>query len=160
MSGEEKLNSGEEKLNNFLEAMDSWLARKSLPSIDDNPQVKIILNMKSEEIRGLSSEECSCYAYELYAYSEYIEGAKVKEKIILDWAEASIWYIISTVIQNYGGKFSKWQEKYYSAIKENPTASYILRVKNHAEARVTTLDGKSERIQKMADILTNLSRRR
>ena len=37
--------SGEEKLNKFLEAMDSWLACKSLPSIDDNPQVKMILNM-------------------------------------------------------------------------------------------------------------------
>ena len=152
--------TGEEKLNNFLEAMDSWLACKSLPLVEDNPQVKMILNMKSEEIRGLSSEECSCYAYELYAYSEYIEGARAKEKIILDWAEASIWYIISTVIQNYGGQFAKWQEKYYSAIKENPTASDILRIKNHAEARVTTLDGKSQRIQKMADILTNLSRRR
>jgi len=152
--------SGEEKLNKFLEAMDSWLSCKSLPSIDDNPQVKMILNMKSEEIQGLSREECACYAYELYAYSEYIEGVKVKEKMILDWAEASIWYIISTVIQNYGDKFAKWQQKYYSAIKENPTASDILKIKNHAEARVTTLDGKSERIQKMADILTNLSRRR
>ena len=100
--------SGEEKLNKFLEAMDSWLACKSLPSVDDNPQVKMILNMKSEEIQGLSREECACYAYELYAYSEYIEGVKVKEKIILDWAEASIWYIISTVIQNYGDKFAKW----------------------------------------------------
>ena len=116
--------------------------------------------MNSEEIQGLSSEECACYAYELYAYSEYVEGVRAKEKIVLDWAEASIWYIISTVIQNYGGKFAKWQEKYYSAIKENPTASDVLRIKNHAEARVTTLDGKSERIQKMADILTNLSRRR
>ena len=152
--------SGETKLNKFLEAMDSWLASKSLPLVDDNPQIKMILNMNSEEIRGLSSEECASYAYELYAYSEYIEGVRTKEKIVLDWADASIWYIISPVIQNYGGKFAKWQEKYYSAIQENPTANYILRIKIHAEARVTTLDGKSERIQKMADILTNLSRRR
>jgi hypothetical protein len=152
--------SGEQKLNKFLEAMDSWLACKSLPLVDDNPQIKMILNMNSEEIRGLSSEECASYAYELYAYSEYVEGVRTKEKIVLDWADASIWYIISPVIQNYGGKFAKWQEKYYSAIQENPTASDILRIKNHAEARVTTLDGKAERIQKMADILTNLSRRR
>ena len=152
--------TGEEKLNKFLEAMESWLASKSLPLVDDNPQIKMILNMNSEEIRGLSSEECACYAYELYAYSEYVEGVRTKEKIILDWAEASIWYIISPVIQNYGGKFAKWQEKYYSAVQENPMTNDLLTIKIHAEARVTTLDGKSERIQKMADILTNLSRRR
>ena len=37
--------TGEEKLNNFLEAMDSWLASKSLPLVDENPQIKMILNM-------------------------------------------------------------------------------------------------------------------
>ena len=152
--------SGEKKLNKFLEAMDSWLACKSLPLVDDNPQIKMILNMNSEEIRGLSSEECASYAYELYAYSEYVEGVRTKEKIVLDWADASIWYIISPVIQNYGGKFAKWQEKYYSAVQENPMANDLLTIKIHAEARITTLDGKSDRIQKMADILTNLSRRR
>ena len=116
--------------------------------------------MNATEIRELSNDECSAYAYELYAYSEYVEGVRTKEKIVLDWADASIWYIISTVMQNYGTQYTKWQEKYYAAIKENPTASDILRIKNHAECRVTTLDGKSARIQKMADILTNLSRRR
>jgi hypothetical protein len=152
--------SGEKKLNKFLEAMDSWLGSKSLPLVDENPQIKMILNMNSEEIRALSNDECATYAYELYAYSEYIEGVRTKEKIVLDWADASIWYIVSTLMQNYGTQYTKWQEKYYSAIQENPLASDILRIKNHAECRVTTLDGKSERIQKMADILTNLSRRR
>ena len=152
--------SGEERLNEFLAAMDSWLGSKSLPLVDENPQIKMILNMNAAEIRELSNDECSAYAYELYAYSEYVEGVRTKEKIVLDWADASIWYIISTVMQNYGTQYTKWQEKYYAAIKENPTASDILRIKNHAECRVTTLDGKSTRIQKMADILTNLSRRR
>ena len=51
-------------------------------------------------------------------------------------------------MQNYGTQYTKWQEKYYSAIKENPLASEILKVKNHAEARVKMLDGKANRIQK------------
>jgi hypothetical protein len=152
--------TGEEKLNKFLEAMGLWLASKCLPLVDENPQIKMILNMNAAEIRELSNDECASYAYELYAYSEYVEGVRTKEKIVLDWADASIWYIVSTLMQNYGTQYTKWQEKYYSAIQENPLASDILRIKNHAECRVTTLDGKSERIQKMADILTNLSRRR
>tara|TARA_Y100001951_G_C11197599_1_gene215229 strand:- start:168 stop:626 length:459 start_codon:yes stop_codon:yes gene_type:complete len=151
--------TGEEKLNEFLEAMDSWLASKSLPLVDENPQIKMILNMNTAEIQALSSDECASYAYELYAYSEYIEGVRTKEKIILDWTNASIWYIVSTAMQNYG-QYTKWEEKYYSAIHADPLANDILKIKNHAESRVTMLNGKSERIQKMADILTNLSRRR
>jgi hypothetical protein len=116
--------------------------------------------MKKDDLQMLTGEERLCYAYELHAYSEYIETVRAKENAILEWAESSIWYIISTVMQNYGTQYTKWQEKYYSAIKENPLAFDILKVKNHAEARVKFLNGKADRTQKMADILTNLSRRR
>lgn len=151
--------TGEEKLNEFLQAIASWLASKNLPLVDENPKIKTILNMNTAEIQALSSDECASYAYELYAYSEYIEGVRTKEKIILDWTNASIWYIVSTAMRNYD-KYTKWEEKYYSAIHADPLANDILKIKNHAESRVTMLNGKSERIQKMADILTNLSRRR
>ena len=152
--------TGEEKLNEFLQAIASWLASKNLPLVDENPKIKTILNIGSEELEGLSRDSCACYAYELHAYSEYVEGVRAKEKIILDWADASIWHIISTAMHNYGTQYTKWQEKYYAAIKENPLANDILKIKNHAESRVTLLTGKSERIQKMADVLNTLSRRR
>ena len=133
------------------------------PGQTDNVAVRkevdlfLVFYLRREE---LSSEECACYAYELYAYSEYVEGVRTKEKIVLDWADASIWYIISTVMNQYGTQYTKWQEKYYSAIKENPLASQILKVKNHADARVKILNGKADRIQSMAQILNNLSKRR
>ena len=63
-------------------------------------------------------------------------------------------------MNQYGGQYTKWQEKYYSAIKENPLASEILKVKNHAESRVKLLNGKADRIQNMAQILNSLSKRR
>ena len=113
-----------------------------------------------ETLRILTAEECLAYAYELHNYGEYLESVKAKEKIILEWADGSIWYIISTVLHNYGGQYAKWQEKYYGAIKENPLAADILKIKNHAESRVSLLDGKAARVQKMADILNSLSRRR
>jgi len=45
-------------------------------------------------------------------------------------------------------------------VRENPLASQILKVKNHADARVKILNGKADRIQSMAQILNNLSKRR
>ena len=152
--------TGEEKLNEFLEAIDAWVSSKHFASMEEPKEVARILNMKKDHLQILTGEECLCYAYELHAYSEYIETVRTKENAILEWAESSIWYIISTAMQNYGTQYTKWQEKYYSAIKENPLASDVLKVKNHAEARVKFLNGKADRIQRMADILTNLSRRR
>ena len=161
--------SGEEKLNEFTQAIDEWISCKNIIS-PDGPKKNLegehkgnisrILNLTSETLRILTGEQCLGYAYELHNYGEYLESVKVKENVILEWADSSIWYIISTVMQNYGTQYTKWQEKYYSAIRENPLASEILKVKNHAEARVKILSGKADRIQSMAQILNNLSKRR
>tara|TARA_R100000664_G_scaffold33799_1_gene52077 strand:+ start:1320 stop:1781 length:462 start_codon:yes stop_codon:yes gene_type:complete len=152
--------SGEQKLNEFLEAVDSWINSKTLAQIDPPDNISSILNLRSEDMKRLSSQDCICYAYELYAYAEYVEGEKVKENIILDWAESSIWYIISTALPQYGDKYTKWQEKYYAAVKENPLASDIFKIKNHAEARVNILKNRCKTIHSMAELLNNLSRRR
>ena len=152
--------TGEEKLNEFLEAIETWKLSKQLPPVGENDNINRLINLRSEDIRKLRTEECAFHAYELYAYAEYLEAVSTKEKIVLDWAENSIWYIVSDRISQYGDKYTKWQEKYYSAVKENPLASEILKIKNHAEARTKTLEGTANRIQRMAEILNNLSKRR
>ena len=152
--------TGEEKLAEFLEAIDSWTKSKYLHDVGLKKEAPRALCFDKEQLHMLTRDECAFYAYELYAYSEYVETIRTKENAVLDWADSSIWYIISTVMQNYGTQYTKWQEKYYSAIKENPLASEILKVKNHAEARVKILSGKADRIQSMAQILNNLSKRR
>jgi hypothetical protein len=150
--------SGQKKLDEFLDAIEEWTSCKNLPSIEPTEGIDDILNMNSADLNSLSSKECLGYAYELYGYSEYLESVKAKEKIVLEWANSSIWYIISQSLDSYGTSYTKWEQKYYSAVKENPLASEILKIKKHAEARVSILDGKSSKIQKMADTLNNLSR--
>lgn len=152
--------SGEERLNEFLRAIEDWKSCKYLAKVDPPEEVSVALNADFDTIKSWCAEVCNIYAFKLYAYSEYIETEKAKEKNTLEWAESSIWFIIGSTMNQYGGQYSKWQEKYYSAVKENPLASEILRIKNHAEARVRTLDGKNNRIIKMAEILTNMARRK
>tara|TARA_R110000824_G_scaffold360468_1_gene548214 strand:- start:4271 stop:4735 length:465 start_codon:yes stop_codon:yes gene_type:complete len=153
--------TGEEKLNEFVQAVEDWISCKGIISPKKpNKKLSRVLGFTSDTLKILTAEECLCYAYDLHNYGEYLESVKAKENAILEWADSSIWYIISTVMQNYGTQYTKWQEKYYSAIKENPLAAEILKVKNHAEARVKILSGKADRIQNMANVLTNLSRRR
>lgn len=152
--------SGEQKLNEFLEAVESWISSKTLAKAEPPENINKILNFNFDDLKRLTSQECLCYSYELYTYAEYVETVKSKENVILDWADSSIWYIISTVMNNYGSKYTKWHEKYYAAIKENPLATEILKIKNHAEARVKMLTGKSQTAHKMAETLNNLGRRK
>lgn len=154
------LMSGEKKLEEFLQTIDEWVACKGLPKVEQKEDIEAILNMRSQEISQLSAKECLAFAYELYAYSDYLESVKSKEKIALDWADSSIWYIISKSLDNYGTTYTKWEQKYYSAVKENPLAYEILRIKKHAEARLSTVDGKASKVLRMADTLSNLSKTR
>jgi hypothetical protein len=152
--------NGEAKLNEFLQAIEDWKSCRYLAEVEPPEDVSEILNANYSEMQSWTAEQCSIYAFRLYAYAEYIECQLVKENITLEWADSSIWYIISTAMQNYGSQYTKWQEKYYAAIKENPLASDILKIKNHAEARTKTLEGKNNRITKMAEILTSMARRK
>ena len=152
--------TGKEKLNEFLQAVEDWTSSQHIARIEEKEDITRILNFPSSTLQTLTAPECLCYAYELYAYGEYIETIRTKENTILEWADSSIWYIISTALQQYGDKYTKWQEKYYSAVKENPLASEILKIKGHAEARVNVLRDKANRIHRMAEILNSLSKRR
>ncbi len=152
--------NGQQKLEEFLQAVEDWKSSKYLAEVEAPEEASIALNAGSDTIKSWTAETCNMYAFKLYAYAEYVETERVKEKNTLEWAESSIWFIIGSTMNQYGGQYSKWQEKYFSAVKENPLAAEILKIKNHAEARVRTLEGKNSRVIKMAEILTNMARRK
>jgi hypothetical protein len=154
------MSRGEEILSEFLENIDRYTKSLHLSEVKENQNISDLLNFQFSDFEKLTAMECSSAAYQLYAYAEYIETEKAKQKNILDWAESSIWFIISGTLDQYGDKFTKWQVKYYPAIKENPLASEILKIKNYAESKVKILEGKCERVMKMADVLNNLSRKK
>ena len=152
--------SGEEKYNIFLSSIDDWISSNGIVDIGYNTDIEKVLNFTQEQIKKLTGSECLEYAYELYAYAEYLDSILSKQQIALDWAEDSIWYIISDKIDQYGDKYTKWQEKYFRAVKENPLAIQIMKVKNTASARIKILENKINTIKKMSDTLSCLSKRK
>lgn len=152
--------SGEQKLSEFLGLIDVWIESKGLPKFEWNDEAEKILNMKHDDLKSLSSQECLEYAFELCSFSEYLLNEKHRDETILDWADSSLWYIISKEMNQYGDQYVKWQQKYYSAIRENPLAREILRIHQHAGARIKAIGTKCETIQKMAQLLNDLSRRK
>jgi hypothetical protein len=150
----------EDKSTEFVNAIEEWVSSKFLARVDPPKEIEAVINADFGEMQSWSQEACYINAFRLYAYSEYLAGVKAKEKIVFDWAEGAIWFIIGSTLDQYGDGFTKWEKKYYCAVKENPLATKILKVKNHAQARISSIDGKQERMIKMADTLNNMARRK
>ena len=72
--------SGETRLNEFLQAIDDWKSSKYLAEVEPPEEASTALNADFNTIKSWSAETCNMYAFKLYAYSEYIETEKVKEK--------------------------------------------------------------------------------
>jgi hypothetical protein len=152
--------NGEERYNSFIENIEDWIKSIGIIEVSPNESVEKSLSLSFSDLKNLSYEECQMLAYELYCYAEYVDSLLAKQKITHDWAEDAIWYIICDKINQYGDKYTKWQEKYFYSIKENPLASQILKVKNTAHARMEILKNKSENIKKISETLNNLAKRR
>ena len=144
----------------FLQKIDDWIADRNADLVQKNERIEYIINLPSEEINKMTPSSALAYSYVLFAHSEYLQTLYNKEKSVVDFCDNSIWFIISDKLKNYGGQYSKWQEKYFSAVKENPLASELNKLKLAAEARINRLSGKSDVVKKMGTILQDIGRKR
>ena len=159
---EESINGeiNDEVINSFLKRIDDWIKGVNIiePAFDDI-EIYNILNMTHEQMKNCNQNELARFSYQIYGYVDYLQRVYNKEKSVLDFAEESIWSIISKEYDNYGSDYKKWQVKYYSAVRENPLASRLNKLKNNCKTRVTNLEHRIEHVKKRADILLELSRR-
>ena len=150
-----------ELVETFLSKIDNWINSNDLNIKRDNhEECEDILNMSTEDLESEDSESLMCKAYVLYGYADHIASCLNREKVISDYAEQSISYIISPIVNNYGDQFTKWEVKYNSAIRENPLAKSLNQLRGHCAARLTMLQNKSDHIKRMADMIFEISRRR
>jgi hypothetical protein len=152
--------NGEERFEVFKSSIEDWINLHGIQAVKPNPAIDEILNINRDQLRRLTHNQCLEYAYELYAYSEYLDSLLCKEQIAFDWADDSIWYVIADKIDQYGDKYTKWQEKYFKAVKENPLATQIVKVKTYSGARIKVLQNKISTIKKMSETLSSLAKRK
>lgn len=151
----------EADLNAFFDKVDVWISSigfvKTKVDID---KITEILNLDGEQIALMNSEELLNSTYSLYGYIDSLQASVNREKSILDYCEESIWRIISPIFNDYGDKFTKWEYKYNSAIRENPLAYKINVLKITTKARMTMIEHRLEHVKKRTDILLEIVRRK
>ena len=152
--------TNEQKLTEFLNNVDDWIEDRHADLVDVNEDVKEIMTLTSEQVQNLDPHTALSHSFVLFAHAEYLQTLHNKERTVLDFCANSIWFIIADKMDNYGGQYAKWEVRYHSAIKENPLASELYRLKLAAEARLNRLQSKSDNTRRMASVLQEIGKRR
>mgnify|MGYP001158043428 CR=1 FL=1 len=152
--------TNEQKLTEFLKNVDDWIEDRHAELADINEEVEGIMQLTSEQVQDLDPQTALSHSFVLFAHAEYIQTLHNKERTVLDFCSNSIWFIVADKMDNYGGQYSKWEVRYHSAVKENPLASELYRLKLSAEARLNRLQSKSENVRRMASVLQDIGKRR
>lgn len=151
-----------ETVKEFLLKIQEWKDLNNVYNCDFNDknkdEVKRYMNMPYDKIRSMNSNEVNYAAYFLHRYVQYLYGILGKEQSILDWANESIYYIVSDKINDYGDGYTKWEQKFYSAVKENPLAKEIFKLKTNSLSRVKSIEKTIYPIEKMANTLEQIGR--
>jgi hypothetical protein len=148
-----------ESVKNFLSKIEEWKNANSIFACSFKKEdVKRCLNLSFDEVRSMSSTELNHCAYVVHGYAHHLQLVLGKEKAVLDWINDSIYYIVSDKISNYGDSYTKWEQKFYAAVKENPLAKELFKLKASCLSRVNSLEKTIYPVEKMANMLEQIGR--
>ena len=155
MNGENQLSI--DRLEEFVGKLDGYMS--DVIHVEPTPEVEKILSLTAFELKSLTSEECCEKAYAIYNYCNFLQKKHNKEVAKSKWCEEFINYAVSKV-SNQFDKYTKWEVKVNSVIREDDFVQKVWRVKRVIDGNVTSSSDIIRDIRKQADTLLELSRRK
>lgn len=157
MSGEKELKI-ENKINSFIDSMLEKVNSLKIIVSKSPENSEKLMNLSSEELRGMSEEECGIVAIKLHQYASYIQQqynrALSTQKVI----ESYINYLISKEYENYGDKYTKYDVKRNMILAGNSQGEQLSKLFLEAESLVDGLSGLSYKISNLANALNELQK--
>tara|TARA_R100001198_G_C5132853_1_gene150286 strand:+ start:151 stop:630 length:480 start_codon:yes stop_codon:yes gene_type:complete len=155
MNGENQLSI--DRLEEFVGKLDAYMS--DIVHVEPNSEVEKILSLTAFELKSLTSEECCEKAYAIYNYCNFLQKKHNKEVAKSKWCEEFINYAVSKV-SNQFDKYTKWEVKVNSVIREDDFVQKVWRVKRVIDGNVISSSDIIRDIRKQADTLLELSRRK
>ena len=146
-----------DRLEEFVGRLDAYMS--DVVHVEPNSEVEKILSLTGFELKSLTSEECCEKAYAIYNYCNFLQKKHNKEVAKSKWCEEFINYAVSKV-SNQFDKYTKWEVKVNSVIREDDFVQKVWRVKRVIDGNVTSSSDIIRDIRKQADTLLELSRRK
>lgn len=155
MSGQEGLSKIDNKLADLERVLDEFEKGLGL-SIEQNPDISYALNLKREQLSKLSPEECGELAYVLAQQSTSLQKEINKYSQRVSWANTNIDSMICSHIDNYGGRFTTYDNRRMLAIKDNEYTMKLYEVLVQSQRIIDRLSYLPAKISYMSRTLIEL----
>jgi hypothetical protein len=158
MSGEpESLMTAKDKLAHFEKLIDSYLVKQGVHKIGYNEEALKTLDMKSFELKALTSQECGELAFSLAQYALYIQQQINEQTARINWAKNNIKSMVAKKTGQFD-RYIKYEEKEYAIIISDEYAGKINDILIYAQAVYDRLAYMAGRIQSLSNTLIELQR--
>jgi len=157
MNGENELSI--EKLDKFIQDLEDYVSSEGVISAKLNPEIENIINLTGFELKTLTGEECCEKAFCLQGYCNFLQKIYNTHLVRTRWCEEFINHAVAKQANNFD-KYTKWEVKVNSVIREDDFIQKVWRTKRVAEGRSTLLSDTIRDIRRQADTLIELSRRK
>tara|TARA_R100000808_G_scaffold5713_1_gene17200 strand:+ start:32004 stop:32504 length:501 start_codon:yes stop_codon:yes gene_type:complete len=157
MSGDKEFSTAKENLAHFEKLIDSYLTKQGIHNIQYNEEALKILNMKTFELKALTSIECGELSFALSQYALYVQQQLNEQTTRVNWAKSKI---RSMVAKNSGSfdRYTKYEEKEGFVVQNNEYAAKLNDILCYAQAVLDRLSYMAGRIQSLSATLTELQR--
>jgi hypothetical protein len=153
--GEKQL-STESKKDLFNDKLDMLLANLIIPTPKIANNIDDILSLNYEQLKSISTDECSIFSYQLKQYSYYIQQKYNRFKNIEIWAKECMKIVFGQQANNYGTTYTKWEEKQAIIISGDSYAKKLHTISLEYHCYAEEMNQLSNRLLDMAKTLDNI----
>tara|TARA_B100001123_G_C15276637_1_gene1012428 strand:+ start:461 stop:937 length:477 start_codon:yes stop_codon:yes gene_type:complete len=157
MTGKELLGAAE-TLSKHIEQINDYLDLSNTRFVSFHEEFLHSSDMKRSTMSSLTRDELFDHAYVIYGYASYIQDEINKNKVVLDWCEDQIEKMVTRNLGNFD-QYTKHEVKRQSIIAENSYAAKCDQMRQVAEARLQSLEGKVYELKRKGDILLEKGKR-
>lgn len=143
------------KLEQFLQEYHTKLGLKQFTFSETS--LDFCLSFQKEDLRKLSSEECSENSYLVSREALLLQREINKHKSILEWSESRLTKLTIDKLQNYD-KYLPWHQKRILAIQDDNYLQQLFELSNRARFKLESLQFLPTILNKIADSLMEMSR--
>ena len=157
MSGDKELKASD-KLAEHINLINDYINSSNTRFSAFREEYLFVADMSSDQLKKLTQVELFDAAYLLYGYATYIQDEINKNKVALNWCHDQMEKLIVRH-QDEFGQYTKHESKKHILSQTNSYAASLENMREVAEARLQSLDGKVYELKRKADILLEKGKR-
>jgi hypothetical protein len=157
MNGEKELKASD-KLAEHISSINDYINSSNTKFSSFREEYLMVADLSLDQLRKSSQQELFDAAYLLYGYATYIQDEINKNKVALNWCNDQMEKMI-VKNQHEFGQYTKHESKKHILANSNSYAASLENMREIAEARLQSLDGKVFELKRKADILLERGKR-